>query len=86
MRDASCRAEITSEVAVASSAPTMSIAVTVTSWWWCTKYSWKLIRPSSVSKYVASASSVTGSSRTRTPNRSQSSVVTWVFVAPSPRR
>ena len=56
---------------------------TATSWWCRTKYSWKLSRPSSVSKHVATGSSVTGNSRTRTPSRSHSSRVTCVFVAPS---
>ena len=58
-------------------------ALTSTSWRCATKYSWKLIGPSTVSNTVAIASSLTGSNLVATPKRSHSSRVTSLLVAPS---
>ncbi len=70
----------------AVSRPVTVIAVTVTSWRRRTKYSWKAIGPSSVSRVVATGSSLAGNTVARTPRRWAISAVTSVLVAPSPRR
>ena len=71
----------------AAAAPAKRTRCTATSWWSFTKYSWNpTSSPPTRRSRVRSGSSVTGSRRTPTPNRSASSAVTVPSGAPSDRR
>ncbi len=86
-RSASPMAARTPGAGRAASAPSKRTAVTATSWWRSTKYSWNPISPSPATvTRVCSRSSVTGRSRRPRSQAAAISALTSDSVAPARRR